>query len=251
MKLPLLHPRIRIPGTLLRSAVFALAACALSAQPAEKDFRSLFNGSNLAGWKGDTTFWSVIDGAITGQTTAAHPAKGNTFLIWQGGAVKNFELRAQFRLVADNDKNFANSGIQYRSKVVDAANWVVAGYQGDMDGEGKYIGMLYEEKGRGIVALPGQQVKISPGEGKPKIDVTGVTTPPADIIAAIKRSDWNEYVIIAEGDHLRHFINGLPTADITDLDEAAAAKSGVLALQLHAGLPMTVQFKNIRLKVLP
>lgn len=231
--------------------VFAMTTGSLSAQPAEKDFRPLFNGSNLAGWKGDLAFWSVTDGAITGQTTAERPAKGNTFLVWQGGDVKNFELRAEFRLVPNNDKNFANSGIQYRSKIVDPANWVVAGYQADMDGDGKYVGMLYEEKGRGIVAMPGQQVRISAGEQKPKIDIAGVTTPPADIAAAIRRSDWNEYVIIAEGNRLRHFVNGLLTADITDLDEKLAAKSGVLALQLHTGLPMTAQFKNIRLKVLP
>jgi len=231
--------------------IAALSACVLSAQPAEKDFRSLFNGSNLAGWKGDTAFWSVVDGAITGQTTAERPAKGNTFLVWQGGDVKNFELRTEFRLVPNNDKNFANSGIQYRSKVVDAPNWVVGGYQADMDGEGKYVGMLYEERGRGIVAMPGQQVRVSPGEGKPKIEVTGETTPPAEIASAIRRSDWNEYVIIAEGNHLRHFVNGLLTADITDVDETLAAKSGALALQLHAGLPMTVQFRKIRLKSLP
>jgi hypothetical protein len=231
--------------------IAALALCSAGAQPAEKDFRSLFNGSNLAGWKGDDAFWSVIDGAITGQTTAERPAKGNTFLIWQGGDVKNFELRAEFRLLPNNDKNFANSGIQYRSKVVDAPNWVVAGYQADMDGEGKYIGMLYEEKGRGIVAMPGQQVRISAGGEKPKIDVIGVTTPPADIVAAIRRSDWNEYVIIANGNRLRHFVNGLPTADVTDVDEKLAANSGVLALQLHAGPPMTVQYRKIRLKVLP
>lgn len=236
---------------LLLAITCAVVTFSLSAQSEEKDFRSLFNGSNLAGWKGDPSFWSVIDGTITGQTTTERPAKGNTFLIWQGGDVKNFELRAEFRLVPNNDKNFANSGIQYRSKVVDPDKWVVGGYQGDMDGEGKYVGMLYEEKGRGIVAMPGQQVRISAGGEKAKIDITGVTTPPAEIAAAIRKSDWNEYVIIAEGNHLRHFINGLLTADVTDLDETLAAKSGVLALQLHTGLPMTVQFKNLRLKVLP
>ena len=210
-----------------------------------EDGRPLFNGKDLDGWKGNPDVWSVKDGAITGTTTDEKPLTFNTFLVWQGGKPANFELRAKYKMVGNN------SGIQYRSKVVDPANWVVAGYQGDMDGDGKYIGMLYEEKGRGIVALPGQAVKISAGEGKPKIEVTGQTTPPEQISAAIKRGDWNEYVIIAEGNHLRHFINGLPTADVTDLDEAVAASSGVLALQLHAGPPMAVQFKNIRLKVLP
>jgi hypothetical protein len=237
----------------LRQVVLLIASATvtLGLSGAEADFRSLFNGGDLAGWKGNTSFWSVRDGAITGETTAERTTKGNTFLIWQGGDLKNFELRAEFRLVAQNDKNFANSGIQYRSRVVDPAEWVVAGYQADMDGDGKYVGMLYEEKGRGILAMPGQQVRISEGDPKPKIDVAGETTPVAEISAAIKKAEWNEYTIIAEGNHLRHYVNGKLTADVTDLDAAKAAKSGVLALQLHAGPPMLVQFKNIRLKTLP
>jgi len=203
----------------------ALSFSAISSRAAneEKDFRSLFNGQNLAGWKGDTSFWSVLNGAIVGQTTTEHPARGNTFLVWQGGDVKNFELRAAFRLLPNNEKHFANSGIQYRSRIVDAENWVVAGYQADMDGDGKYVGMLYEEKGRGILAEPGQEVRIAPGEKKPKIEITGETGTPARITAANHPREWNEYVIIAEGNHLRHFINGQLTADVTDLDEANAA----------------------------
>lgn len=231
--------------------LLCLTTFSWSAHAATSDFRSLFNGKDLAGWKGDLSFWSVRDGTITGETTTEHPTKGNTFLVWQGGAVKNFELRAEFRLVARNDKNFANSGIQYRSRMVEPDNWVVAGYQADMDGGGKYVGMLYEEKGRGILALPGQQVRISAGGEKPQIEITGATAPAPDIAAANRPGEWNEYIIIAEGNHLRHFINGRPTADITDLDEAKSAKSGVLALQLHAGPPMLVQFRNIQLKTLP
>ena len=236
----------------LATALLGLALSTLTAiaQSDGKDFRSLFNGKDLSGWRGDMTFWSVRDGAITGETTAEHPTKGNTFLVWQGMDLKNFELRAQFKLVANNDKNFANSGIQYRSRVVDPQNFVVAGYQGDMDGDGKYVGMLYEEKGRGIIATPGQQVRITTEEGKHKITVTGETTPVADITAAIHPREWNEYVIIAEGNHLRHLINGKLTADVTDEDAANAAKAGVLALQLHAGLPMTIQFRDIKMKTL-
>ena len=244
-------PFVSFRSSVQAAALFlALTANPFTARAQDNDYRPLFNGSDLAGWKGDATFWSVRDGAITGQTTAEHPTKGNTFLVWQGGDVKNFELHTQFRLVPNNDKNFANSGIQYRSRVVDPANWVVAGYQADMDGEGKYVGMLYEEKGRGILAMPGQQVRISPDTPKPKIEVTGATAPTAEIAAANHAADWNEYVIIAEGNHIRHFINGKLTADVTDLDEANAAKAGVLALQLHVGLPMTVQFKAIRMKTL-
>ncbi len=214
-------------------------------------FKTLFNGKNLSGWEGNSAFWTVKDGVITGQTTKENPTKGNTFLIWKDGEVGNFELHVSFRILADNEKKFANSGIQYRSHVIDAANFVVGGYQGDMDGDGKYLGMLYEEKGRGIVAKPGEQVRVTAADGKTKLEVSGILASPGDIIRAIHFREWNEYVIIAEGTHLRHFINGKPTADVTDLDTAHAARSGVLALQLHAGLPMTVQFKDIRLKSLP
>ncbi len=247
---------MNLPTSLSRRSHLAwllagLIACSIRLTAATPNTQSLFNGRDLTGWEGNTTFWSVRDGMIVGQTTAEKPTKGNTFLVWKGGEVKNFELRAMFRIEANNPKGFANSGIQYRSKVVDPVNFVVGGYQADMDGDGQYLGMLYEERGRGIIAKPGERVRLSAGEGKPKIEVIGVTTPKTEITAATKLRDWNEYVIIAEGNHLRHFINGKLTAEITDLDEAKAAKSGVLALQLHAGLPMTVSYKNIQLKTLP
>src|SRR4051812_21476744 len=105
---------------LLRIAIFAVALCS-ACVAAEPGFQSLFNGKDLTGWDGNRDLWTVRDGAITGQTTAEKPLKGNTFLIWTGGDVKNFELRAMFKLVPNNEKNFANSGIQYRSKIVDAA----------------------------------------------------------------------------------------------------------------------------------
>jgi hypothetical protein len=94
-------------------------------------------------------------------------------------------------------------------------------------------------------------VRITPGEGKPHIEVLGATADPAAILAANHRQDWNDFVVIAEGNHLRQYLNGVLTAEAIDLDPAHAATSGVLALQLHAGLPMTVQFKNILLKTLP
>lgn len=249
MKLPSSPSRSRLSRAAWLLA--GLAGFALAISAATPGTKKLFNGKDLSGWEGNTAFWSVRDGAIVGQTTLEKPTKGNTFLVWKGGEVKNFELRAMFRLVANNEKNTANSGIQYRSKVVDPVNYVVAGYQADMDAGGKYIGILYEEKGRGILAQAGQQVQVSADGAKPKIAVTGVTTPPAEILANIKLRDWNEYVIIANGNHLKQYINGKLTVDVTDVDEAKAAKAGILALQLHAGPPMTVSFKDIQLKTLP
>ena len=230
----------------------ALSCLATLAPAAEPGFRSLFNGHDLAGWSGNSDFWSVRDGAITGRSTVETPLKGNTFIVWQGGQVTNFELHAKFKLVANNDKNFANSGVQYRSRLIDSAHWVVGGYQADMDAGNTYTGMLYEEKGRGILVQPGERIRI--GEfgptGKPQLTPLGIRLAPTEIKAAIHAGEWNDLVIIAEGNHLRHFVNGKLTAEAIDTDSTKSASSGLLALQLHAGLPMTVQFKDISLKTL-
>ena len=238
----------KILGMLLSGAVGFFPLFTASAAEGEPGFQSLFNGQNLTGWDGNPQLWSVKDGAIHGQTTAEHPAKGNTFLIWTNGVTADFELRASYKITPNNDKGFANSGFQYRSKILDSTNWVVGGYQGDFEAGANYSGILYEERmTRGIMATRGQKVVWDKDCQK---QVTGAVGDSAEIQAAIKKEDWNEYVIIAKGNHLQHFINGKPTVDVTDECEAKAAKSGVLALQIHAGQPMTVEFKNIRIKPL-
>jgi len=216
-------------------------------RPAEKGFLRIFNGKDLTGWEGNPKLWSVKDGAITGQTTAENPTKGNTFLIWTNGTVADFELRCSFKLTPGNAKGFANSGIQYRSKVLDPANWVVGGYQADMEAGPTYSGILYEERMRGILALRGEKILWNQ-DGKKQ--VLGSLGDAAEIGAAIKHGDWNDYVIIARGNHLQQFINGKQTVDVVDEDAAKQALSGILALQLHAGPPMTAQFRNLRLKKL-
>jgi quinoprotein glucose dehydrogenase len=233
---------MRRQSLLLLFAIFAVAP--LSAQSAD-----LFNGKDLVSWEGDPAFWSVQDGAITGRSTLARPATSNTFLVWKGGLVQNFELRLKFRLVADNPRGAANSGIQYRSRVIDSAGRVVAGYQADLDASGNYVGGLYEERGRGILARPGERVRLTSGRLQP--EVTGATTSSAELRSVVRRGDWNEYVIIVEGNRHRLFVNDKLTVEAWDLDETRGARSGVLALQLHAGPPMTVQFKDLRLRRLP
>lgn len=212
--------------------------------------KAIFNGKDLTGWTG-LDFWSVKDGCITGQTTAEHPTKGNTFLIWDG-KVSDFELTFKYKIV-DKDgagAGFGNSGVQYRSKVVDPAGFVVAGYQADFEVGKTYSGILYEEKGRGILAKRGEKttIKASADPKKPTIEVAGSVGVSDEIQAGIKSADWNEYKIIAKGNHVQHFINGKQTIDVTDEDAANAPKEGVLALQLHAGAPMQVQFKDLILK---
>ena len=126
---------------------------------------------------------------------------------------------------------------------------VLSGYQADFEVGKTYSGILYEEKGRGILAQRGQKVVIQEGEApnKPKIEVTGEVGKSDEIQAAIHPADWNDYKIVAKGGHLQHFINGKQTVDVTD-ETAAGAKTGVIGLQLHAGKPMTVQFKDMVLK---
>lgn len=209
--------------------------------------QQLFNGKDLTGWKGQSEFWSVRDGALTGQATKEVPVKENTFLVWEG-QVGDFELHFKYKIVDQDGKadGFGNSGVQYRSKVVKPEYSVVAGYQADFEVGKTYSGILYEEKGRGILANRGQKVVIHEGDApdKPKIEVTGSVGKSEEIQAAIHPAEWNNYVIIAKGGHLQHFINGKQTVDVTD-ETKVGAKKGVLALQLHAGPPMTVQFKDI------
>lgn len=211
--------------------------------------KPIFNGKDLTGWKGVEGFWSVKDGAITGQTTKENPAKTNTFLVYEG-EVGDFELKFKYKIVDENGKaeGFGNSGVQYRSKVVNPAYSVLAGYQADFEVGKTYSGILYEEQGRGILAQRGQIVTITDGEGgKPKIEVTGSVGRSEEIQDSIKGADWNDYKIVAKGNRLKHYINGRQTVDVTD-ETAVGAKKGVLGLQLHAGNPMTVQFKDIILK---
>jgi hypothetical protein len=243
--------KIKILAVLTLSAVFLTQLLPAEGVPqnleAEASFTPLFNGKDLTGWKGVHELWSVQDGVITGQTTKENPAKENTFLVWTNGDVADFELRAEFKLEPGDEHGFANSGIQYRSEIVKPAYWVVAGYQADMEAGSKYTGQVYEEKGRGILCWPGQKVVI---DHQGKINVVGMLEDPKKIESAVKHGDWNEYVIIAKGNHILQWVNGLPTVDLTDEQSEKAAKKGILALQLHAGAPMKAQFRNIRMKKL-
>jgi Domain of Unknown Function (DUF1080) len=235
--------------------------------------KSIFNGKDLTGWHGVSEFWSVQDGCITGHTTKEHMVAENTFLIWDGGEPGDFELTFKYKLTDEDGKSdkFGNSGVQYRSKVVKPEYSVVSGYQADMECGKTYSGILYEEKGRSILAKRGEKVVIKNVEPAPvsesasastdkkkkpaapknfKIEVVGSLGKSEDIQAKIHMGEWNDYKIVAKGGHLQHFINGVQTVDVTD-ETAEGAKKGIIALQLHKGPSgMTVQFKDMVLKEL-
>ncbi len=232
--------------TLAVGASLLMPMMRMAAAESEDGFNQIFNGKDLTGWDGDVNFWSVKDGAITGVTKTEPKLTHNTFLVYTGGDVGDFELRLSYRIVN------GNSGIQYRSKVLSRGEFgpIVGGYQADFEAGKTYSGILYEEKGRGILAQRGQKTVIKDEGDKHKVEVVGAVGKSEEIQAGIKNEDWNDYVVIAKGNHLQHFINGMPTADVMDESATKAAKSGVLALQVHVGPPMTVQFKNVRIKAL-
>jgi hypothetical protein len=214
------------------------SACAVAQE------QQLFNGKDLTGWEGNADLWSVQDGCITGCTTAEKPAPGNTFLLWKGGDVSDFELTLKAKFTTEGEKGFGNSGIQFRSKVADPAKFVVGGYQADLATTIQYCGMLYEERGRGILANVGTKVLI-----KEAPEPAGTLGKPDEILAGLKPTEWNEYRIVAKGSLIKLFANGRQTIELDDQSKAAAS-TGVLALQLHAGPPMRVQFKDLVLKPL-
>ncbi|MDY0170328.1 MAG: DUF1080 domain-containing protein [Thermoguttaceae bacterium] len=232
-------------------AASALAADGPQCAPAEPpDMVRIFNGTDLAGWDGDPELWSVRDGAIRGETTPEKPAKGNTFLIWKGGTTKDFDLRMSFRLDAAN-----NSGIQYRSKHITEGNvrnpWVVRGYQHEIRNQvvlPSVAGFIYDEGGkRGRICLVGEVATWEADSGK---QVTGTLIDAEEFPKLFKLDDWNEAVIIAKGNHIRHYLNGRLILDFTDNDPQLALLDGILALQLHAGKPFWVEFKDIRIKAI-
>ncbi|MBP7936816.1 MAG: DUF1080 domain-containing protein [Phycisphaerae bacterium] len=214
-----------------------------AAAAGDDGFKPIFDGKTLAGWDGDPDLWRVEDEAITGQTTADKPIKLNTFLIWRGGLVDDFELRLEFRIFG------GNSGVQYRSfEMPQVGKWVVGGYQADVDAANEWTGAHYAERDRGIIAPRGDKVVIG-ADHKPK--VTGQVGDRAKLGERIKKEDWNLYRIVACGNRLIHEINGQVMSDTTDEDREMRRFSGIIALQLHAGPPMKVQFRKVLLKRLP
>ncbi len=225
---------------MLRSLICLLVLAAAAPLHAEEEFVELFNGKNLDGWKGDEKVWTVEEGFLTGKSPEAKEdkLKANTFAIWDG-EVGDFELLAEFRLTGDN-----NSGVQYRAQPNPKNGpYSIVGYQADIHPAANYTGMLYDEGGRGIAAERGQQVTLKANDQKEVQPLEGK-------FDAVDLSDWTKLEVKAVGNHLVHKINGDVTVDVTDEDPKNAEAKGLLALQVHAGPDMKVQYRSIKLKKL-
>jgi hypothetical protein len=209
-------------------------------------FESIFDGSSMKGWDGDPAFWRVVNGVLTGQSSADNPVKQNTFVIWRGGAPKDFELKVEYRLSA------TNSGIQIRSEQLpagpDIGKWVMKGYQADIDAENQFTGQIYEERGRGFLAMRGQATFIPDG-GRPKV-IGNLQQTPDELKALIKSGDWNQVHLIARGSTIIQVLNGAVMSMVVDEDVKNRQLGGLIGFQMHVGPPMTVEFRNIWLKSL-
>jgi type 1 glutamine amidotransferase len=221
---------------------FALGTSLFAAGGAD-GFQPLFDGKSLDGWEGNPDVWRVEDGTITGETTADKPIKPNTFLIWRRGEVDDFELTFEYRFTSEK----GNSGVQYRSwqEPDSAGKFVMGGYQADFETGKSFSGILYGERYRGILAGRGTETVIG-DDHKPTLVRKFAES--ADLQNHVKQGDWNKYRVVAQGFKFTHEVNGQLMSVCTDQDKAQRRRSGLLGLQVHAGPPMKVQFRNILLK---
>ena len=231
---------------LLVLANFCFAADAPPAR--ESEFKSIFDGKDLATWQGDPVVWSARDGVIHATLPEFSRNKNGSLLVWRGGNVDDFELRFSCRFVDLSSAALGNLNVKYRTgnTPADKAYWYVL----DIDDRGAGRGRVMEVGDRGVLSKRGKKTVARNGNGPNEVEVIGTVTQPANIQAAYKKNDWNEVAIIAEGNHLVHLLNGVVTADFIDENEAKRHRSGSLALKvwLARGPGMDAEFKNLRLR---
>ena len=217
-------------------------ACGASAASDSEGFIPLFNGKDFTGWESpDMSYWTIEDGAITGRITKEHPCTVNQYLVWEGGAMADFELTMNYRMWGDAA---SNGGFQFRSKLLPDHD--IAGYQMDNNLKTDWLVRLYDEWGRHDLALRGERTVFGPDGAK-----TVTPIPEAQGKAPFRLEDWHAYRLVCRGTHITLYVNGQLMAEVEDNDPAQLDRSGILGLQLHSGDPVTVQFKDILYKPLP
>lgn len=232
------------PRALIVAVVALSYACGSPNGPSDEDFHRIFNGTTLAGWDGDSNYWRVEDGVLIGETTPGKLLLSNTFIVWQGGRPRDFELRLEYRI-----SDSGNSGINYRSSIVPddvtpSNQFAMRGYQCDIDGRQLYTGNNYEERGRLFLALRGQKTRVV-SDGPP---ILLATLGDSATLASYVTNDWNEVHITAVGNTLEHTINGRVMTVVIDDDIPNRPVDGLIGMQVHAGPAMKVEYRNIRLK---
>jgi hypothetical protein len=211
----------------------------------EAGFISMFDGKSLDGWQGDPKYWRVSDGIMVGEITPATVIKSNTFLIWQGGTPEDFELKVDYRI-----SQSGNSGINYRSVVVPdtvtpANRFAMRGYQCDIDGKNLYTGNNYEEKGRLFLAQRGDVTHVTGA----RIPIVLSRVGDNKELASLLSDGWNSIHLIVRHNILIHNINGRLMSVAID-DDPHRERRGLIGVQVHVGPPMTIEYRNWRIKSL-
>lgn len=223
-----------------------LLATIVTAQQKKDGFTTIFDGKTLTGWECDTSYWRVENGSIVGEITPDKLLKSNTFIIWKSGELDDFELKLEYRITKDG-----NSGINYRSVRVTEVPYALKGYQADIDGMNRYTGQNYEERGRTTLAYRGQTTKVNAGDAVKNnawVNTEVIKSQNRDSLRQFIKPEWNEIHIIAKGNRLQHFVNGVLMSDVTDNDPVNRKSKGLLGMQVHVGPPMKVEYRNIRIK---
>ena len=224
---------------LIAAALVSLLCVPLALAAAEEGFESIFDGT-LKDWEGDPVYWQAENGTLVGEVRPDTVLKRNTFIIWRGGELGDFELKLEYRISAEG-----NSGINYRSIEVPDVKWAMRGYQDDIDGKDQWSGQNYEERGRTFLAYRGQSVVMKPGAKPEIIKVLGDR---AELQKKVRKEDWNEVHIIAQGNLLQHFTNGVLMSEVRDEDPEKRKMNGLLGVQVHVGPPMKIEYRNIRVR---
>jgi Domain of Unknown Function (DUF1080) len=209
----------------------------LYSQSDEKGFVPMFNGKNLSGWKGMKGLWKVENGAIVGETKVAN--QQTSFLYWKGG--EPAEMRYRIRVVGKE----GNSGVQIRSQKL--PDYQTLGYQADFDATGYCVGTLYryERKPLATFAQRGDSVLI---------DATGNSSvkkfaDPTKLLDAFNKGDWNDFRILAKSTKVTLWMNGVLMCAVDDHEKKYTLPKGIIALQLHSGEPMRVEYKDLRIRI--
>jgi Domain of Unknown Function (DUF1080) len=223
-------------------------------KPDKDGFIGLFNGKDLTNWEGYPGYWSVKDDAITGTETS--DKSKHTFLVLSASKAEpakfgNFEMHFAYRWTEKGNRG--NSGLQFRSKIIDAASYKVGGYQADLDVNAQYDGGYYDEAGvagnRGIFSPRGFKTTWN-ADNKKKQEPLASGKSGKELKSIIKPiGEWNTYILVADHNHMTSKVNGELMAELID-DSPKALKEGVLAFQIHQGATMTIQFKDVKIKLL-
>ena len=204
-------------------------------------FINIFDGKTFNGWKADTSVWHIENECFVGEVTPSKQIQTNSFLIFTSSQAGDFEFKAKFKI-----SKGGNSGVNYRSEELAAIPYALKGYQADIDGENVYTGQNYEERGRGFLAMRGQNATINNSKDIFIIKSIGNLD---SLKSKIIVDDWNEIHLIVKGNNMKHYINGILMSETTDNDTSNSKTSGLIGLQVHVSKEMRVAYKNIQLKI--